>query len=290
MKPIIMSTEDVLALLDGRKTMMRMPIKPQPEFVQAHVWDGKVLYEGANRTWCWKQRVSPDCWNEIDWLEQFAPYQPGDVLITAVKIDGQSEQYCAGSDGYVYSQKQGEWKRLAGCPTSKGYLSVTLSEYGKRSTKSVSVVICKAFYGDPPNSHSQVRHLNGVQTDNRPANLAWGTQYENWADRKVHGHGIEGEKHPQSKFSNKERANIRWAISNGLTSVRNAARALCVSQTVIQGVMKGNELITKKQEIPKNRFPELFLRVTDVRVEKNEESGQWTWVIEFERIEKGAES
>ena len=80
MKPIIMSTEDVQALLDGRKTMVRMPIKPQPEFVQVHVWDGKVLYEGANRTWCWKQRVSPDCWNEIDWLEQFAPYQPGDVL------------------------------------------------------------------------------------------------------------------------------------------------------------------------------------------------------------------
>lgn len=34
----------------------------------------------------------------------------------------------------------------------------------------------------------------------------------------------------------------------------------------------------------------LFLRVTDVRVEKNEDSGQWVWVIEFERIEKGAES
>ena len=34
----------------------------------------------------------------------------------------------------------------------------------------------------------------------------------------------------------------------------------------------------------------LFLRVKDVRVEKNEDSGQWVWVIEFERIEKGAES
>ena len=34
----------------------------------------------------------------------------------------------------------------------------------------------------------------------------------------------------------------------------------------------------------------LFLLVKDVRVEKNEESGQWTWVIEFERIERGAES
>ena len=30
MKPIIMSTEDVRALLDGRKTMMRQVMKPQP--------------------------------------------------------------------------------------------------------------------------------------------------------------------------------------------------------------------------------------------------------------------
>lgn len=34
----------------------------------------------------------------------------------------------------------------------------------------------------------------------------------------------------------------------------------------------------------------LFLRVTGVRVEKNEDSGQWVWVIEFERVEKGEES
>ena len=34
----------------------------------------------------------------------------------------------------------------------------------------------------------------------------------------------------------------------------------------------------------------LFLRVKDVRVEKNQESGAWEWLIEFERIEKGEES
>ena len=34
----------------------------------------------------------------------------------------------------------------------------------------------------------------------------------------------------------------------------------------------------------------LFLRVTDVRVEKNQESGAWEWLIEFERIGKAGES
>ena len=44
MKPIIMSTEDVRAILDGRKTMARMPIKPQPTY-----WDdGERLYDKDN--------------------------------------------------------------------------------------------------------------------------------------------------------------------------------------------------------------------------------------------------
>ena len=100
MKPIIMSTEDVQGILDGRKTMARTPIKPQPEFAQVHVWDGKVLYEGENRTWCWKQRVSPDCWNGIDWLEQFAPYRPGDVLYVRETWKVDASDY--DKDGYVY--------------------------------------------------------------------------------------------------------------------------------------------------------------------------------------------
>lgn len=162
MKPIIMSTEDVRGIMDGRKTMARIPIKPQPEFTQVHVWDGNLLYDGGNRTWCWKQHVSPDCWNEIDWLEQFAPYKPGDALWVREtwKVDA-SDNY---NDSYAYK--------------SDG--------------------------------------------------------------------GIE--KYPNNM--------LLWR--SPVTMPREAAR--------------------------------LFLRVTDVRVEKNQESGAWEWLIEFERIEKGEES
>ena len=105
MKPIIMSTEDVRGIMDGRKTMARIPIKPQPEFTQVHVWDGNLLYDGGNRTWCWKQHVSPDCWNEIDWLEQFAPYKPGDALWVREtwKVDA-SDNY---NDSYAYKSDGG---------------------------------------------------------------------------------------------------------------------------------------------------------------------------------------
>lgn len=79
-RPILFSTPMIRAILAGRKTMTRRVVKPQPVFAQIYEYKGKTLYEGENRTWCWKNHVSPDSWNEVDWLTQFAPYQPGDHL------------------------------------------------------------------------------------------------------------------------------------------------------------------------------------------------------------------
>ena len=65
MKPIIMSTEDVLALLDGLKTMKRMPVKfgngSNPSWT-GYIPDGAVLY-GSNNV-----------------PEAKSPIRPGDVL------------------------------------------------------------------------------------------------------------------------------------------------------------------------------------------------------------------
>jgi len=79
-KPILFSTEQVQAILEGRKTQTRRVIKPQPEFAQIYEHKGETLYEGENRTWCYKNHISPDIWNGIEWIVQFAPYQPGDIL------------------------------------------------------------------------------------------------------------------------------------------------------------------------------------------------------------------
>ena len=201
MKPIIMSTEDVRALLDGRKTMMRMPIKPQPEFVQAHVWGGKVLYEGANRTWCWKQRVSPDCWNEIDWLEQFAPYRPGDAL-------------------YVRET----WR--VGAWNDEGSICVDYKADGFARREWLKISDCDLYEELWQQSSDDAREANAT---------------------------IDGD------------GNYTWMIGQAPTRWRSP--------------------VTMPREAAR-----LFLRVKDVRVERNEDNGQWIWVIEFERIEKGVES
>lgn len=69
MKPIMMSTEDVQAILDGRKTQTRRVLKPQP-VIDAH------------GMWLWK-----DCrWMDgglgfpASGIDDYAPRLPGDIL------------------------------------------------------------------------------------------------------------------------------------------------------------------------------------------------------------------
>jgi len=47
-------------------------------------------------------------------------------------------------------------------------------------------LILKAYAGIPEDGMA-ARHLNGVSTDNRPVNLAWGTSADNSADAIRHG-------------------------------------------------------------------------------------------------------
>ena len=65
MKPIIMSTEDVRALLDGRKTMTRTPIKHQPDK------SAQFMRISCGRA-CFETDI--DIWNMM------LPCKPGDVL------------------------------------------------------------------------------------------------------------------------------------------------------------------------------------------------------------------
>jgi hypothetical protein len=150
-----------------------------------------------------------------------------------------NDDYMAGSDGLIYSQtqyagfgrkKRMDWYPLAGHLTKKGYRSISMCHNNQKVTKSVHRLVCMAFHGTPPKPSTQVRHLDGDPNNNVPSNLKWGTQEENWLDRKAHGHGCEGEKHPMAKLTNKERAHVRWAIQKGLCSQRHAARVLGMTQ------------------------------------------------------------
>lgn len=158
-----------------------------------------------------------------------------------------NDDYMAGSDGQIYSRTRYkgfgkkeyvDWYPLAGHRTKKGYVSVSLCHENKKVTKSVHRLVCMAFHGMPPNPADQVRHLDGNHANNQPDNLAWGTQEENWQDRRAHGRVAFGEDHHSARLTNAEREHLRWAISSGLCSQRHAAKILGMSQSAISQIAK----------------------------------------------------
>lgn len=178
---------------------------------------------------------------------------PGILLVNGVELrkipSAPNEDYRAGSDGQVYSRTRYkgfgrkeyvDWYPLKGTIGSRRYRTVSLSHKNVKVTRSVHTLICEAFHGTKPSRTAQVRHLDGTRDNNRPSNLAWGTQEENWNDRRLHGTSSEGERHWASKLTNEEREHIRWAIRMGLCSQRQAARALHMSQSAIFGIVHSN--------------------------------------------------
>lgn len=75
---------------------------------------------------------------------------------------------------------------LAGGLDKDGYKKLVLCSGGRRRYARVATMVAETFIGPRPPG-AVIRHLNNIRTDNRPENLAWGTQAENIADKHVHG-------------------------------------------------------------------------------------------------------
>lgn len=149
------------------------------------------------------------------------------------------EGYTVDEDGNVWSSSnwRGLGKRvLSSHPNSHGYPSVKVKSGGKMKKALVHVMVCTAFHGERPSTSHQVRHLNGVRSDCRSSNLAWGTPAENARDRKVHGteraadNGRRGMNATQEKLRNM-RANglINYAFgerAGSATTTKEVALAI----------------------------------------------------------------
>lgn len=251
--PLLMNSDMVRMTINGKKTQTRRLMKPQP--------DG-LTYNGI------PFMFTPDD-QRLGRLGKVisCPYgQVGDKVILAKEIPGIPDIYCAGSDGAIYSKSTGNWLRLI---EHKGkYQRVSISNGKTKTTKSVHSLVCTAFYGAAQFAHAQVRHLDGDCRNNKPSNLAWVTQSENWLDRRAHGNGMEGEKHFAAKFNDDERAHISWAIKRGLCSARGAARALDVSPATITQMLKNWSIDVVDNTELITRIPEIKLEITGVRVEQ----------------------
>lgn len=128
---------------------------------------------------------------------------------------------------------QGRVKNIAGhlrkCSVgAQGYPVVDLKSAGNRKTYTVHALVLLAFVGPRPKGY-ECRHLNGVRSDNRLCNLAWGTPAENDDDRRKHGTFVQGERHGAAKLTEQDIRLIRLSTS----SQASIARRFNISQSSV---------------------------------------------------------
>jgi len=102
-------------------------------------------------------------------------------------------------------------KTLKQRPDKDGYMTVCLNYEGKQQTTWVHIAVAESFVCPRPVSSEriEVRHLNGQRTDNRAANLSWGTSKQNSADMVAHGTRFQGESHPRARLKEDQVRTIR---------------------------------------------------------------------------------
>ena len=74
-----------------------------------------------------------------------------------------------------------------------GYMTLYIYADGKRRLRSVHQLVAEAFIGPRPDG-VDVRHLNGVKSDCRAVNLAFGSRSQNMLDAVEHRQNVNSQK------------------------------------------------------------------------------------------------
>lgn len=126
--------------------------------------------------------------------------------------------YLASKDGSIVSEIEGISRKLVQ-RNKDGYMHVTVSVRvngrRERHRHPVHRLVCMAFQGVPPKGKPLARHLNGVSTDNRADNLAWGSHADNAADAIRHRTLGKGMLARRRKLNETQVAEIRSRLSQG---------------------------------------------------------------------------
>lgn len=104
-----------------------------------------------------------------------------------------------------------------------GYNDITVQLDRKRKIYKVHRLVAATFLG-VYQQKMEVRHLDGVRTNNHASNLAWGTAKENAADRDSHNTTARGERNGHSLLTESQVVEMRKLKRNGATAYELANR------------------------------------------------------------------
>lgn len=117
-----------------------------------------------------------------------------------------------------------------------GYLWVSLYKNNKPFNAKIHRLIALAFIPNPDNKPT-VNHKDGNKKNNDISNLEWSTSSENNKHAYDIGlkipHKMLGEKHPNSKLSEKDILKIREMYSYGIYSYRDLGKIFNIDYTMI---------------------------------------------------------
>lgn len=98
-------------------------------------------------------------------------------------------------------------------------------------------LVLGAFVGECP-AGQEVRHLDGVASNNHLTNLAYGTPAQNTADKQKHGTVPKGASHSAAKLSEQDVLHIHSQLAEGCRQ-KDLAAFYGVTRTAIAAIQQG---------------------------------------------------
>lgn len=169
-----------------------------------------------------------------------------------VEIPGVAKRkYCSKScsSKAQYEASQGRFKEPAGMrPLSPdevdgGYQRVTLKQGDARVREFVHRLVLSVFVREP-SDQEQACHRDGNPSNNALPNLRWGTQSENWDDRRRHG-----KFRAYAKLTQRDVDLVHTLHADGATNANIASR-FDVSETQVRNILDGAQWAVDAIEWP----------------------------------------
>lgn len=167
--------------------------------------------------------------------------QPIYPVIDSIQFAGipRHQGYAVSSDGRVWTCKWNRWGFTAAWrplkATENNKYGRQVVHLGRSGPRYVHHLVLESFVGPRPDE-SECLHINGDASDNRLANLRWGTRLENMADFRLHGKK-KGVKHHGCKLNEDMVRDIRRRAAQGETH-QSIADRICVKREAVSKIVR----------------------------------------------------